>query len=604
MPSYKSFRSRLLSRVFPLVLLILVIEAVSSAYFISKYAYDELDQRVNLIGQDPRRIHYLATALNTQSIFMLENAASATLSIPEVAYFGVHNHADEVVYEDVSAVHDAHKSLIREFPIYLLSTGLSASAGDAIDDQEKIFLGTLVIGYSTQFAEVRARTEFMYRLVIAAFFLVLISAAVDYSFRTSIGQHLLHLARAMRRASDADTKVDSKDEIGQLVQQYNQMVHQQNYLLNAAQKISSSGSWDMDVQSGDMVWSRQLYEIFSVSADVIRPNLEMLIDFAHPDDRMLIRQAVAATLSRRQDINQEIRITRADGQERVVYFQTHCLASQHGDISRIIGNITDITDRKREDTERLQAMKLHALGSLSSGMAHSLNNLILPILISSRMVLKNLSKTGSHDDRERLNRVIMAAERASELIAKVLAFSHREEPGFSRINFSDVVRNALRLIQVTSPATVKIESSIFNDPVMIVGDAAKLETIILDLASNAFASMEGVNGRLAIATRLQDVVQDIPGFPVNVLPGHYVVLEVEDTGVGMDAIVMKRIFEPFFTTKSNGMGTGLGLANVEGTVSTHNGYMQVRSTPGVGTAFTLYFPIDQESRNHEKNTDY
>ncbi|HEX5637574.1 MAG TPA: ATP-binding protein, partial [Gammaproteobacteria bacterium] len=324
----------------------------------------------------------------------------------------------------------------------------------------------------------------------------------------------------------------------------------------------------------------------------IKPDLERMIGFAHPDDRLLIRQAIAATLSQRNDINQEIRITRADGQERVVYFQTHCLASKHGDISRIIGNVTDITDRKREDTERLQAMKLHALGSLSSGMAHSLNNLILPILISSRMVLKNLPKTGSQDDRERLNRVVMAAERASELIAKVLAFSHREVPSFTRINFSDVVRNALRLIQVTSPAAVKIESSIFNEAVMIMGDAAKLETIILDLASNAFASMEGMNGRLSLATRLQDVEQDMPGFPVNVLPGHYVVLEVEDTGVGMDANVMNKIFEPFFTTKSNGMGTGLGLANVEGTVSMHNGYMQVRSTPGAGSSFTLYFPID------------
>lgn len=592
MPSYKSFRSRLLSRVLPLVLVILVVESVSSAYFINKYAYDELDRRVNLIGQDPKRIHYLATALNTQSIYMLENAASATLSIPEVAYFGVHNHQDEVVYEDFSVTNDIQKSLIREFPIYLLSTGLSASAGDPVNDQEKVFLGTLVIGFSTQSAEHRASTEFMYRVVIAGFFLVLLSVAVDYAFRISIGQHLLHLAKAMRHASDAETKVDSKDEIGQLVQEYNQMVHQQNYLLNAAQKLSSSGSWDMDVQTGDMVWSKQLYEIFAVPEESFRPDLENMIGFAHPDDRLLIHQAIAATLSQRNDINQEIRITRADGQERVVYFQTHCLASKQGKITRVIGNVTDITDRKREDTERLQAMKLHALGSLSSGMAHSLNNLILPILISSRMVLKNLPKTGSHDDRERLNRVVMAAERASELIAKVLTFGHREEPGFSQINFSEVVRNALRLIQVTSPATVKIESSILNEVVMIEGDAAKLETIILDLASNAFASMEGSNGQLFIATCLLDVIQDIPGYPVNVLPGHYVVLEVEDTGVGMDANIMSRIFEPFFTTKSNGMGTGLGLANVEGTVSIHNGYMQVRSTPGKGTSFKLYFPIN------------
>jgi signal transduction histidine kinase len=126
---------------------------------------------------------------------------------------------------------------------------------------------------------------------------------------------------------------------------------------------------------------------------------------------------------------------------------------------------------------------------------------------------------------------------------------------------------------------------------MISGQPSQLETIVLDLASNAFDSMRGTNGRLLIRLAGKTVEREITGFPNSVLPGHYAYLQIKDSGTGMDKETLQKAFDPFFTTKPDGFGTGLGLANVEGIISTHQGFIQVDSSAGKGTTFHLYFPL-------------
>jgi PAS domain S-box-containing protein len=289
-----------------------------------------------------------------------------------------------------------------------------------------------------------------------------------------------------------------------------------------------------------MVWSQQLYEIFGVDPDDIEPSLDSTLQFIHTDDRPLVETSCHPESAGGNDFGREVRIIRRDGKERIVYFQTHCLRNKKGELKSLVGNLTDITERKIKDSERQQDMKLHSLGSLASGMAHSLNNLILPILISSRMALRGL-----RDDqatRDRLARVVNASEKASALVSRVLDFSRQKEPSFVQFNLSDVLRDGLRLIQVTAPSSIRIDSELSNQPMMISGQPSQLETIVLDLASNAFDSMRGTNGRLLIRLAGKTVEREITGFPNSVLPGHYAYLQIKDSGTGMDKETLQKAF--------------------------------------------------------------
>ena len=593
MSSYQSFRHRLLHRLLPVLVLVLAVEAVASVYFIREYAYDELNQRMDLIGQNAKRNHMLASAVKYHRIYMIEGVGDSILSMPEVLYFAVRGLDGAMLYEDEKQDLVHEERIIREYPVVLFSAGITDPEDEMFQQQTRTQFATMVIGFNTRFADERFQSELINRGLIALVFLVIIVMGVDYAFRTSIGKPLVHLAGAMRRTRDAQPDIDSRDEIGLLVNEYNQMVNQQTYLLNAAQMMSNSGSWVLDAETDEMVWSEQLYKLFGVNPGDFQPDMEKTLSFIHPDDLQIVEKAINTTLQFCRDFNHEIRIIRADGQERIVYFQTHCFVGEWKRIIRMIGNLTDITQRKKDDTERQQAMKLHALGGLASGMAHSLNNLILPILMSSHLMQKSMS--GDRDNSERLQRVIQAAERARELIAKVLEFSHQEETRFSSINLTNVLRNAMRLVQVSAPSAIRIETSIPEKSVRIRGDKTQLETVILDLVANALGAMEGINGRLRISLTIKSIEQELTGFPANVPAGEYACLTVEDTGTGISPTIIKNVFDPFFTTKTSGKGTGMGLSNVEGTVSAHEGFVQLESEPGAGSCFRLYFPLDTES---------
>lgn len=250
----------------------------------------------------------------------------------------------------------------------------------------------------------------------------------------------------------------------------------------------------------------------------------------------------------------------------------------------------DISERKRFNQRLQQIQKLESLGVLAGGIAHDFNNLLTGILGNASLALDELPTTGElHDD---LQRVVDAAQRAAALTRQLLAYAGKGRFVIEPINLSDIVRAISELIQSSVPKTVELRLQLDPNLPMINGDAAQMQQLIMNLVINGAEAIGGNTGVVTVSTSAKEVdhiylEQSFASSAIS--PGEYVLLDITDTGVGMDDVTMARIFDPFFTTKF--AGRGLGLAAVMGIVRGHKGALRVYSSPGKGSAFKVLLPV-------------
>jgi PAS domain S-box-containing protein len=256
----------------------------------------------------------------------------------------------------------------------------------------------------------------------------------------------------------------------------------------------------------------------------------------------------------------------------------------------------DISSRLRGEQERRileanlrHAQKMQSLGTLAGGIAHDFNNILLAISGNARLAVTDLPL--DHPVQVSLHEVTRAVNRASSIVKQILLFSRREEePAHAPVQLCLLVEEALSLLRATMPASITFKTDMDAHVPLVVGDAAQLHQVLVNLATNAAYVMSQRGGKLTIALRRFTVdladMRAIPGLQ----PGAHVRLSVSDTGEGMSTAVMERIFEPFFTTKPQGQGTGLGLSVVHGIVAAHRGAITVNSIEGQGSTFHVYLP--------------
>jgi len=251
---------------------------------------------------------------------------------------------------------------------------------------------------------------------------------------------------------------------------------------------------------------------------------------------------------------------------------------------------TDITQIKRAEEERRlleiqlhNAQKLEAMGTLAGGMAHDLNNAMVPLLALTKLAAQALPE-GSRE-RRRLELVQRGAERAREVAAQMLAFSREEKLETCAIDFPAVLREAMELLRASLPATIRLETRISPVP-PIVANAGQLSQVIVNLVTNAGQAIGAEMGVIDVSLEPATA----PDAATGGKGGAWVRLAIADSGCGMDDATRRRIFEPFFTTKDVGQGAGLGLSVVHGIVAAHGGTIEVSSRPGDGTRFDILLP--------------
>ena len=259
----------------------------------------------------------------------------------------------------------------------------------------------------------------------------------------------------------------------------------------------------------------------------------------------------------------------------------------------------DLTTRKKAETQRLaletqlrESQKMQAMGTMAGGIAHDFNNILSAIL--GNVELAKMDTPPESGARTSLTEIERAGRRARDLVRQILTFSRNEEPKRIPLQLGEVVLETVRLVKVTLPPSVHISVTVPYTSPPVLADATQVEQAVLNVCTNAILAMGTGKGAVNVVLAHSQLGEPLSG-RLGLAEGHYVTLAVQDTGEGMSQATMERIFEPFFTTRQVGQGTGLGLAVVHGIMQTHQGAIDVQSAPGLGSTFTLYFPVSDQA---------
>ncbi|MBN2808707.1 MAG: PAS domain S-box protein [Deltaproteobacteria bacterium] len=487
--------------------------------------------------------------------------------------------------------------------------------------------------------------------------------------------------------------------------------------LDQSQRIAHLGSWEWELETNRLFWSKETYNIFGLqpsSSDAGREdNYASFISALHPEDRFMVRKAVVDALQHRTLYSLDYRILRLDNRhERILHVHAETVRDPvSGSPLKMIGTIQDVTARrqafekmellqsavdhasesivitdhraniiyvnpaftaitgysqnevvgvnprilqsgqtrsevyaemwqtlisrknwrghflnqrkdgslyeeevsisplfdheqkithyvavKRDVSEeallrrRLQAaQRMEAIGTLASGIAHDFNN-ILTILVGNLELAMMFELEDDHPAQKGLHKALAAGQRAKELVAQILTFSRRQTDDLLPLKTNPIIKEAVKLISVSTPASIKVELHMLARQDIVLAAPGPIHQIIMNLCSNAVAAMGHQGGRLQIKVENLELNDSAARCQHGLKAGNYLVLNVSDTGHGIEQAIADKIFEPYFTTRSAGQGSGLGLATVHGLVRKLSGDIYMTSAVGQGSTFTVLLP--------------
>ncbi len=280
-----------------------------------------------------------------------------------------------------------------------------------------------------------------------------------------------------------------------------------------------------------------------------------------------------------------------NGKTVVVDCRWQLLTDDDGAPRAIFAVNTDITEYRIEQEARQRAQRLESLGTLAGGIAHDLNNVLTPILMSVQLLE---SDETDPDRREMLATMEMAVKRGAEMIRQVLSFARGVEGRRIVVDVERLVDDLVAFSREALPRSIVLEIERTAALPPTLGDPTQLMQVLVNLVTNAKDAM-GTEGRLRISAELLEIVDEYTSVSHAAPPGQYIAIAVQDDGHGMPAEIVEKIFEPFFTTKAPGKGTGLGLATSLAIMRSHGGFMQVYSEPEQGTRFIVGLPVSTEA---------
>lgn len=480
--------------------------------------------------------------------------------------------------------------------------------------------------------------------------------------------------------------------------------------LARAQQIAKMGSWEREIGSGRLYWSRELRRLFGIETDG-ELTYESFLELVHPDDRARLDEARETALASSGRLDVEHRIIRPDGavrwihelgevergadgapirlvgtaqditqrklaeeklreqatlldqaqdailvlsiDQRILYWnkgaeriygwsaaeavgepalgllhrdarafhaamlevvargtwhgeleevsrdgdvltvecRSTLIRNEAGEPKSILLTNTDITRRKRLEAQFLRAQRLESIGTLAGGVAHNLNNVLTPIVMSVDLL------AASERDPERLELLGLiesSAKRGSEMIRQVLSFARGVDGQHSRVDLRDLIRDLGLILRETFPKDIQTETRVGDGLWAIDGDATQIHQVLLNICVNARDAMPN-GGRLSIKAENRDIDSHYAAMNMEARVGPHVKIEIADTGTGIPPEIAQKIFDPFFTTKEPGKGTGLGLSTSTAIIKSHKGFMRVYSEPNQGTSFRIYLPASESA---------
>ncbi|VVB84439.1 Methanogenesis regulatory histidine kinase FilI [uncultured archaeon] len=356
-------------------------------------------------------------------------------------------------------------------------------------------------------------------------------------------------------------------------------IREQSALLDKAH--DAIGVWDLEQHF--IYWNKGAEHLYGWAAEeIIGKNADELL---YKEESARRIEAKKSVIEKGEWAGELYEVTK-DGKEVIVESRWTMVRDDAGKPKSILVINTDITEKKKLEAQFLRAQRMESIGTLAGGIAHDLNNVLTPIMLSLQL-LKD--KYIDEDCQKLLDMLDRNTKRGADLIKQVLSFARGVEGERNPLQAKHIITEIEKVAKETFPRNIEIRTDIPKDLWRISGDATQLHQVIMNLCVNARDAMPS-GGTLSITASNFFIDENYARMHTEAKVGSYIVIAVSDTGTGISPEVLDRIFEPFFTTKEHGKGTGLGLSTALGIVKSHGGFINVYSEVGKGTTFQVYLP--------------
>ena len=358
-------------------------------------------------------------------------------------------------------------------------------------------------------------------------------------------------------------------------------------LLETAQRIAQLGNWDLNIKTGELAWSGEIYRYFGERPKGFGATFEAFLKTVHPEDRDRVARTVDEAVRDERPFLVTHRLVGPDGDTRIVQEQGEMFFDENGTPSHMIGTVQDVTERTDIEEQLRQAQNLQALGRIAGSIAHDFNNMLAVILGNLELLQHQLKNVRSAS--KLVGEATKAARSGAELTERLLSFSQRQRFHYRTLDLGDAVLGMNSILRRTLGESIDLEVNISDDLWLCETDPGQFENVLLNLTINACDAMPD-GGRLTIEAGNATIENEFVVQHPDARTGEYVMLSITDTGHGISKEDQKRMFDPFFTTKGRGRGVGLGLSTVRDFVKQSGGFILWTSEVDAGACFKIYLP--------------
>ena len=366
----------------------------------------------------------------------------------------------------------------------------------------------------------------------------------------------------------------------------------ESYLVEG-ERLSHTGSWALNISSGEVFWSQENYRIFRLDSGTAL-NRDLLTHFHHPEDRLFVKQTIDTAICEGRDFEMDSRIVLPNGSVKHVHTVGHPVFNESGELTEFIGVVMDTTERKRSEealreaqAELARVARATTMGELTASIAHEVIQPLAAVVANANACLRWLAaETPDLDEaRAAAQRIVRDGNRASDVIARIRGFLKKGEPVTVQLGVNEVVRE---IIMLTQGEVLRRDASLLTELAdglpAVSADRVQLQQLLLNLMMNALDAMSAVTDRprvLRIRTSTCESAAILVAF--------------RDSGVGLNPEQMERLFEAFYTTKPEGMGMGLSISR--SIVEMHGGRLWATPNDGPGATFQFTLPIEQGAKD-------